>query len=160
MRTLVRLDRLNVIAAIGVMTVVGCGGGSTGPKLPDPVKVKGVVAMDSQPLPDAMVFFVPEGGKSMGNGATGITDSSGTFELVTTSGKAKKPGAIPGNYKVWISRLVGPDGKPVAPNADVPPADLGAVESLPSRYSDVMMTELKASVTGEGGSFDFSISSR
>lgn len=155
-----RLDRLNVIAAIGVMAVVGCGGGSSGPKLPEPVKVKGVVAMDSQPLPDAMVFFVPEGGKSMGNGATGITDSNGTFELVTTSGKARKPGAIPGNYKVWISRLVGPDGKPVAPNADVPPADLGAVESLPSRYSDVMMTELKASVTGEGGSFDFSISSR
>lgn len=155
-----RLDRLNILAAIGMLTVVGCGGGSTGPKLPDPVKVKGVVAMDSQPLPDAMVFFVPEGGKSMGNGATGITDSSGTFELVTTSGKARKPGAIPGNYKVWISRLVGPDGKPVAPNADVPPADLGAVESLPPRYSDVMMTELKASVTGDGGSFDFSISSR
>jgi len=160
MKASMKLGGSKIFAAIGIVAVIGCGGGSSGPKLPDPVKVKGVVAMDSQPLSDAMVFFVPEGGKSMGNGATGITDSSGNFELVTTSGKARKPGAIPGNYKVWISRLVGPDGKAVAPNANVPPADLGAVESLPSRYSDVMMTELKARVTGDGGSFDFSISSR
>lgn len=146
-----------VIGAIGVM---GCGTRSSGPKLRDPVKVKGVVALDSQPLSDAMVFFVPDGGKEMGNGATGVTDANGTFELVTLKGNAKKPGAIPGSYRVSISRLVGPDGKPIAPNADVPPANLGAIESLPTRYSDVMMTELKATVTSQGGEFDFKILSQ
>lgn len=144
----------------GALSVSGCGGGSQGPRLPNPVKVKGVVALDSQPLADAMVFFIPDGGKGMGNGASGITDSTGTFELVTLNGQAKKPGAIPGSYRVSISRLVGPDGKPVTPNADVPPANLGAIESLPTRYSDILMTELKANVTSAGGDFDFKILSR
>lgn len=160
MRGMMSFRKLQIIVVACATGVIGCGG-SSGPKLPDPVKVSGVVALDSQPLPSAMVFFVPEGGKEMGNGATGITDANGTFELVTVRGKGRKtPGAVPGNYKVWISRLVGPDGSPIVPASDVPPADLGAVESLPSRYSDMMMTELKANVTAQGGNFDFRITSQ
>jgi hypothetical protein len=150
---------LHMFALICGSVVIGCGG-SSGPKLADPVKVKGIVALDSQPLSNAMVYFVPLGGTEMGNGATGVTDATGTFELVTVRGRAKQAGAIPGEYRVSISRLVGPDGNSVSPNADVPPADLGAVESLPARYSDVMMTELKANVTPQGGTFDFSITSQ
>lgn len=154
-----KVCNLRMVVLISAAGLMGCGGAS-GPKLADPVKVKGIVALDSQPLPSAMVYFVPEGGKEMGNGATGVTDANGTFELVTVHGKGKKPGAIPGKYKVSISRLVGADGSPVVPTANVPPADLGAVESLPPRYSDMLLTELKASVTDQGGSFDFSITSQ
>lgn len=150
---------LHVFALICGSVATGCGG-SSGPKLPDPVKVKGIVALDSQPLSNAMVYFVPMGGVEMGTGATGVTDSTGAFELVTVKGRGKQAGAIPGEYRVSISRLVGPDGNAVSPNADVPPADLGAVESLPPRYSDVMLSELKANVTSEGGTFDFKISSQ
>jgi hypothetical protein len=156
---LMNSQRSRLLPVILMATMLGCGGPS-GPKLPTPVKVKGAVAMDSQPLSNAMVYFVPEGGKSMGNGATGITDASGAYELVTVVGKSKLTGAIPGNYRVWISRLVGPDGTAVAPNSEVPPADLGAIESLPTRYSDLSMTELRASVTPDGGTIDFSVTSR
>lgn len=155
-----RLGQLSFVVMFGGLSLAGCGGGSSGPKLPDPVKVNGVVVLDSQPLSDATVYFVPEGGKEMGTGATGLTNASGSFELITMKGKSKQSGAIPGKYRVSISRLVGPDGKAIAPNADVPPANLGAVESLPPRFSDVMMTELKASVTEQGGKFDFNISSQ
>jgi len=158
-RSLMSFRVLRLAALVCLTGAVGCGG-SSGPKLPTPVKVKGVVALDSQPLSNAMVFFVPDGGKNMGNGATGITDASGNFELVTVVGANKKPGVIPGNYRVSISRLVGPDGTAVTPMADVAPANMGAVESLPPRYSDSMMSELKANVTGEGNSFEFSITSR
>lgn len=142
-----------------LISLAGCGG-SSGPKLPKPVKVNGVVALDSQPVGNAIVFFAPEGGSQMGNGASGVTDDKGVYELVTAAGKVKQPGAIPGSYRVFISRLVDREGKAVAPNADVAPANMGAVESLPPRYSDLMQTELRASVSQEGGKFDFSITSR
>lgn len=159
MKFSMRFKHLHVFALMCVSVVIGCGG-STGPELPDPVKVKGIVALDSQPLSNAMVYFVPMGGVEMGTGATGVTDASGVFELVTVKGTGKQSGAIPGEYRVSISRLVGPDGTAIAPNADVPPADLGAVESLPPRYSDVMMTELKASVPAQGGTIDFRMTSQ
>lgn len=142
-----------------MFAVLGCGG-ATDLKLPDPVPVKGTVLIDQQPLTNALVSFIPEGTQQMGQGANAITDASGTFELVTARGSSSKPGAIAGNYKVIISRLIGPDGSPIAPVADKPPADLAARESLPPRYSDVMMSELKASVSEQGGSFDFQVMSR
>ena len=70
------------------------------------------------------------------------------------------PYGISNNYKVWISRLVGPDGKFIVPNADIPPADQGAAESLPVKYSDMMRTELQVKVTLRGGTFDFELMSQ
>lgn len=138
----------------------GCGGGPPEPKLADPIKVQGTISLDDKPLASAIVYFVPDGGKNMGNGATGITNANGVYELVTTSGARKKSGAIPGNYKVTVSRLVRNDGTTVVPDAGTPPANLGAVESIPSRYSDVMQTELKANVSSGSGPLDFSIASQ
>jgi hypothetical protein len=53
---------------------------------------------------------------------------------------------------------VAPDGSPVVLEPGEPPANVGARESLPRRYSDLMMTELKAQVTDDGGSFKFKVS--
>lgn len=151
------------VAILGwvMFATVGCGGTSA-PKLPDPVPVGGTVLFDGKPLADAIVTFVPaiNSSKGMGPGANAVTDESGSFELVTAIGRRAKPGAIPGKYRVSISRLVGPDGSPIVLEPGAPPANAGARESLPPRYSDVMMTELKADVGDEGGSFDFKVKLR
>jgi hypothetical protein len=141
----------------GVVCLTGCGG-ATAPKLPDPVPVTGTVIIDSKPLADAIVTFVPDkGATATGLGANAVTDASGNFEVVTTFGKKARPGAIPGKYRVAISRLIGPTGSPVKLEPGVPPANAAARESLPPRYSDMMMTELKADVGAEGGTFDFKV---
>jgi hypothetical protein len=75
--------------------VLGCGGSVGGPK---PVKVKGTVTLDGQPLPDATVTFLPTN-KDEGKQATGMTNSQGSFELTTYS---TADGAIPGEYSVVV----------------------------------------------------------
>ena len=147
---------LFAVMAIGV---AGCGG--TPPlKLADPVPAKGTVTIDEKPLAKALVYFVPEGAKVRGPGSSAITDESGKFELATVISDKSKPGAIPGNYRVLVSSLIGPDGKMVVPDGKTPPANLAAREALPPRFSDVMISELKATVADKGGTFDFKVSSR
>lgn len=140
------------------LLIAGCGGGGGGiaPKLPEPVSAKGQVMLDGQPLSDASVFYVPSG-TGMGSGATGVTDANGNYEMALDTG-AK--GVVPGNYKVWISRLVDPNNKPVVATAGQPPADLAARESLPPKYSDITNTMLKISVSPQGGVFDFKLNSK
>ena len=151
------------VLILGCATIVmaGCGAVSA-PGLPDLVPVFGTVLIDGKPLPDAVVTFVPamNSSKGMGQGASAVTDESGAFELVTAIGKRPKPGAIPGKYRVLISRLIGPDGSPITLEPDAPPAHAGARESLPPRFSDVMLSELKADVSDEGGTFDFKVKPR
>lgn len=144
------------MAALGA---AGCGG--TPPlKLADPVPAKGTVTIDEKPLVKALVYFVPDGVKVKGPGSSAITDESGNYELVTVISDKSKSGAIPGNYRVWVSSLVGPDGKRIVPDGKTPPADLAAREALPPRFSDVMTSELKATVADQGGTFDFKVSAR
>jgi len=143
-----------MIASAALMTS-GCGSKSS--KLPDPVPVSGTVTLDGKPLANAVVYFRPEG-DTKGNGATGTTDSNGKYELVTRIGDTTKTGAIPGNYRVWFSQMVGPDGKPVSVDSDTPPADLGAREALPPHLSDATQSQEKAQVGESGGSFDFKLS--
>ncbi len=71
--------------------IAGCGGGS------GTVPVSGIVRLDGQPLQDASISFVPEGG---GKHATGTTDMSGKFVLSTVD---PRDGAMPGTYKVVIA---------------------------------------------------------
>lgn len=143
-----------------MVAVIGCGSAGNGLKLPDPVPVKGTVKIDGEtPLSNAVVSFIPEGGKAMGLGANAVTDASGAFELVTALGAKPTKGAVAGEYKVVISQLIDPTGSPVVAK-DKPPADLAARESLPPRYSDAMMSELRASVSASGGAFDFKVTSR
>lgn len=125
--------------------VVGCGG----PELPDYaeklVPVSGKITRGGEPLEGAQVFFVPV--DNNGEAADGYTDAEGKYELIT---QKAGPGAVPANYNVAISRFE-VDGKPVP--QDTPPADVGAMESIPPRYSTYGQSRLTATVP-EGGKSD------
>ncbi len=150
-----------VLFPMVALGVAGCFGGGPPPlKLADPVPVKGTVTIDDKPLAKALVFFVPDGAKVVGPGSSAVTDDGGKYELTTMIAGKSKPGAVPGNYKVWISSLVGPDGKPIIPDGKTPPADLAAREILPERFSSVLSTELKAAVAAPGGTFEFKVSAK
>jgi uncharacterized protein (TIGR03067 family) len=99
--------------------------------------VEGTVRFDGQPLPKATVVFVPvnKGGQK----ATGTTNAKGEYKLTT---KGKK-GALPGDYKVVITKMVG--GKSV----------------LPDKYGSEKTTPLKVSVVANGrNTFEIELTSR
>lgn len=140
----------NAILTVMALTVAGCGGGS-GPPLPDPVPASGSVTLRGEPLANALVQFIPDQG-TPGPGSMAYTDSSGKFELSTRMGSSLEPvkGAIPGRYKVRVSLMTTPDGKPIEPGSSTTPADAGAVEKLPRSYSDHSDTVLSAEVKAGG----------
>lgn len=131
--------------------IAGCGGASDAPQT---VAVSGTVKLDDAPLEGAIVTFVDPAGKN--SSATGATDASGNYSLSTGA----NAGAIPGSYNVSISRLVGPDGSPVAVEEGMDAEQLQAQglakQSLPSKYVDG--TELKAEVkSGTSNTHNFTL---
>jgi hypothetical protein len=82
-----RVFAAGLLAAVA--TLSGCG--------PKPVPAGGVVTLDGAPVDGAMVTFVADQG---GATYTGLTDSAGAFTL--SSGG--EPGAMPGRYKVLVTR--------------------------------------------------------
>lgn len=107
--------RLRFAALFLMAAFPGCGGGvSRSPTLPDrpKVAVKGKVLLaDGKPLADARVSFEPvfkgeaKGGKAeidpanVGQPASGVTESDGTFSLTT---RTAGDGIVPGDYRVSI----------------------------------------------------------
>jgi hypothetical protein len=77
------------------------------------VEVEGTVMLDNQPVADATVLFIPEGGT--GQPAQGVTDEKGRFQLTTFK---DKDGALPGSYKVTVSKSVPPPQPPEAEPGD------------------------------------------
>jgi len=144
---------LGVVAAV----IAGCGEVSI-PSLPDPVPATGVVTFRGQPLKHALVEFIPRDG-TPGPGSTATTDESGSYELITRIGPAPNvvKGAIPGGYRVRVSLMTTPDGQPVQVASDQPPADLGAIEKLPLRYSGYNETELSGTVAPGGGTVELKL---
>jgi len=144
-----------VLAGCLLMIQVGCTG-----KSEKPIKVEGVVTLDGKPVDRAMVSFIPV--DKGGHQANGQTGNDGTFHLTTyTSGD----GAIPGDYKVIISKAGAHDSENnVAPKVD-DPKDFEKMKSmmmsaskphrpekgtLPADYSDLSKTQLKARVPHDG----------
>lgn len=135
----------------------GCGMGQKKEPVIPSVPVSGGVTLDGKPLATATVTFYPEEGAA-GIECTGVTDDSGKYQLHPLRGGE---GAPAGKYKVTVSHYTGPGGKPLVMTKDSPPpADLGAVESLPGRYSDLRLTTLTATVPPEGGTVDFELKSK
>jgi hypothetical protein len=87
-----------VLSALTLL-IAGC---DSGPKV---VSVSGRVTLDSKPLPNATLQFLPEPGsddKTPRTSAIGTTDEDGRYSLVlNTSGNTK--GAQVGKYKVMIT---------------------------------------------------------
>jgi len=110
----------------------GCSKAPDGPRR---VPLAGVVTLDSQPLEAAEItFFNDQDDVGM------VTDKEGKYNIPI--------GALPGDYKVTVSKLKGlediPEGVAVAPSADANP------ELLPPQYSSRTLTKLTYTVTQEG----------
>jgi len=135
------------VSGLFLALLSGCGGGETPAKsLPSTVAVSGVVRMDGKPLSSTSVTFVPSG-TTKGVECVGVTDDAGKYTLRQLRGG---DGAPPGEYRVVVNRFVKNDGSPISLNTGEFPADVGAVESLPPRYS-TMDSQLVVTVPPMGG---------
>lgn len=108
--------------------------------------ITGLLTVQGQPLPGALVQFIPSEG-TPGQGAIGISDEQGKFTVI--SSRQQDEGVPPGEYSVRVSRLMNPDGSfvpPHAPEADFPDSR----ESIPPPYSSVA-SPLKVVISPDGG---------
>jgi len=138
-------------AALVLAAVCGCSRSSGPPKV-QAMPVKGTVTLDGKPLAGADVVFSVADPPAV---FAGRTKDDGGYEL---HGLAGRESALKGACKVTISRLVKPDGSPLAP--DEAPANASATEQLPPRYSQFGATKLSATVGAEGGTFDFPLTTK
>lgn len=143
--------RASHAAMIVCLAICGCGKSAREPKalmLP----VKGTVTLDGKPLAGANVVFMTGIPPMV---FVGTTKDDGAYQLQCLAGREA---SLQGESKVTISRLLKPDGSPLAPGEA--PADVGAVEQLPPKYSQFDVTTLSKSVPAEGGTFDFALESK
>lgn len=137
--------------ACGAILAAGC---SSKTKL---VTVKGKVMVGDKPLRGGIVTFVPDeakGNKSK-DGAVGMIQSDGSYELHTED----KEGAPPGWYKVVVRTGM-------MPGADVklPPKDAAAKEAEPQvqvnpKYGSAETTDLSIEVvdSAKAGAYDLKL---
>ncbi len=95
-----RLATFGIAIALAFSLTLGCG--SAGAHLPKTVPASGVVTLDGKPVDGAQVVLVPAK-EGTTTGAFGTTNASGHFSLRAFE---EKDGAIPGDYKVQVSKTV------------------------------------------------------
>ncbi|MBM3971375.1 MAG: carboxypeptidase regulatory-like domain-containing protein [Planctomycetes bacterium] len=151
---------LGCLFAFSTLFLAGCSDGlSPPPNLPSTVKVTGTATLDGKPLEGAVIRFAPISDKGF-HGASGVTDASGKYELVTDIGNGQsRPGVIPGEYTIHVSRMVKPDGSLVPANSKEPPMMLGARDTIPLKYVTGKVN-FRYTVAPEGGSFDLKLDSK
>jgi hypothetical protein len=141
-----------LLSAAACLAICGCSRSSAAPPEVQLLPVKGTVTLDGQALPGAdVVFFAGDPPLAF----AGRTKDDGSYEL---QGLAGKEAALQGTCKVTISRMVKPDGSTVG--ADETPADSGAAERLPAKYSSYAATTLTATVAPSGATCDFALTSK
>jgi len=131
------------------------------------VPVSGTVTYNGQPIEGATVVLVPAVDGS-GRPAGGDSGPNGKFTLQTSVGGTQMaPGAIPGEYKVTVSKLAAAGGAKQIydPNNPSKPPELTAPDeakekskleemkakaSLPEKYSDAATSGLTASIKDSG----------
>lgn len=160
--------RLFSLIFAGVVTsmIMGCSGGEDEwtKNLPETVPVSGIVLLDGQPVEGASIVFAPADGAKYP--AKALTDRSGQFEVDAFPSKS---GAVPGKYKVMISKTIETtDASLVAAKAPVAADSDAAVEgaahaagdtsgvhwvnSLPAKYANPNTSGLTADVPPGGTS--------
>lgn len=117
---------------------------------PKVVPATGLVTYKGQPVADAIVVFVPD--PSTGVPANATTDGEGKFIL-----KAFDPdeGAVPGKYKVTVSKVEIPPPPPSAGHDQVLKPVLPKYH-VPQKYEDPEKSGLTAEVV-EGQPNDFKL---
>lgn len=137
-----------------ILCFSGCGGEKK--EMPETAPVSGTVTYNGSPVTGATVSLLST---SDGKPATGVSDSSGAFTVTTfVSGADEAPGAVPGEYKVTVTKF---------PSANMTPEQMaermqsgGKMEppknELPEKYASTETTDITASV-GADGLTDFKI---
>lgn len=138
-----------------VLSLMGCGGSETPPELPATAAFSGSIKLDGKPMNRGLVTFVSMTDKGLN--ATGVVDADGRYSMKISVGKQEKAGAVPGKYKVVISRFLKPNGEPQDPSV---PAEIPGRESLPPLYSVPTASQLTAEVPAAGGTADFELKSK
>jgi len=117
------------------------------------VKVSGVVTYKGEPLEDASITFLPV--ISDGRVAVGITQSDGSFQLVTQA--ARSEGCLPGKYNITVHKtvLVDENGAlyvmPAEPVPGSAPQKMPISKSfLPTKYGEAATSNLSAEVLPKG----------
>jgi hypothetical protein len=148
--------------------LTGCGSSSG---LPKTYKVAGTVTQNGTPVEGAMVTFLNSEGKK---NAVGSTNAKGEFKLSTFG---PSDGALPGAYKVTISKMDGaaaPAATTPAPGviasgeiseSYVPPSvsaggkkESGPKNLLPAKYASDQTSGLVATVAeNDQNKFDFEL---
>ncbi|MCI0359877.1 MAG: carboxypeptidase-like regulatory domain-containing protein [Planctomycetaceae bacterium] len=146
--------RIFVVTGIGLLICTGCGS-DTG-HLPKTVPAKGIVTLDGKPVEGAQVVLVAEAQSA--HGAFGASDASGRFSLRAFE---EKDGAVPGTYKVQISKTVVKELSPdKAANLDGG-APLFYDYGVPPKYTGFQTSGLTATVPESGTSdLKFELSSK
>jgi hypothetical protein len=129
------------------LMMVGCGGNELGT-----VGVTGTVTYQDQPVAGANVTFMSEG-KPL---ALGTTDDQGVYTLSTTG----SPGAVPGEHKVYITKMeASEDTGPSKPEDMITmgPDAPEAKSLIPKKYNNPATSGLSATVTEDASAnvFDF-----
>lgn len=125
----------------------GCGGDVPKDIHKGLVKVTGKVTFDGKAVTKGTISFVPADGK--GEGSSSAIDGSGNYSLAQS---LSAPGAMPGEYKVFIVAKDGvatmdKDGKPVEPKS-----------LIPEKFGKIDTSGLTASVkAGQSNSIPFDL---
>lgn len=123
----------------GLLLLAGCSGES-GPRT---VKAAGVVTLDGAPVANANVTFIDAAATMT---ASAMTDEQGRFAL---RHNAEKDGAVPGTYKVQVS-------KTVITGNEKGGTEINISNALPAKYYSVATSGLQETVP-DSGKDDFKI---
>lgn len=116
----------------------GCGGGRQGPET---VEVVGFVSLNGEPLPGADVFFHPVSSDTNLQACQAVSGADGRFTMQTHVAAGEyKPGMIPGEYRVSISKL---DTSNVTSTFTAP------TNVLPAKYASPDTSGFKVTVSGD-----------
>jgi Carboxypeptidase regulatory-like domain len=141
---------LFLAGVVAAVNIVGCGGGDDKEKLKRPkvAPAQGVVTYKGAPVEGATVVFSPTAGSTA---ASAVTDSSGRFSM---SAFQSDSGAVPGKYKVSITKKEQPPQSAQPAGGHDEPTPETAVKSLiPEKYANAEASQLTADIP-EGGKTD------
>ena len=137
--------------------LAGCGNVDDG--LPRTVEASGIVTCDGEPLEGGAIVVMQDDGKYF---ARGISDNRGRFSLDAFETKS---GAVPGKYKMTISKTVTvdkatptvtpkglDDDQEHAAEGDPERANASWVNDLPNKYSNPTTSGLEVTIPEEGTS--------
>lgn len=121
---------------MSIALLTGCDSDPGGPKT---VSVKGVVTLDGAPVEIAQVIFIDDANQYP---AYSPTDAKGNFSLRLSE---EKMGAVPGTYKVQVSKTLLTGG-----GSDEGGAEVSLSYGLPKKYANFMTSGLTFTVPEAG----------